>query len=152
LVALVVVIERRKMEVSLMYVQPYEPRDVSFGPGAFGSYPTAATTPAESDSVADPWNDEPAQFGDAEGALEDGPLGQLGIGVMLQNLTGMMQQLAQMMQSLLGRVGGNAGNGPGSGHGLFGHVSPRPLPGDHCGCSQSPPPADVRYPLDAPVS
>ncbi len=62
---------------------------------------------------------------------------------MLQNLTGMMQRILQMMQALLGR----ASNGEGGD--LFGHLPPPRISGDQsCGCTQ--PPGDRRYPLENP--
>jgi hypothetical protein len=117
-----------------MYIQPYEPRDLSLGASSFGGYSAAsAATAGESDAIDRSWTDTLPEFGDAEAALDDAPLGEFGLGPMLQNLTGMMQQLVQMMQSLLGRMTG--GSEP---PGMFGHAEPHRLPSEDCGCTQLP--------------
>lgn len=89
-----------------MYIQPYEPAFTGAAPAC------TPETPAQSgDPITTlPWTDQLPELGDAAGALNDAPLGSLGIGSMLTNLTGMMQQLVQMMQSLLGRMNGETGN------------------------------------------
>lgn len=96
-----------------MYIQPYETQDTLYGPAAsqeFGAL--AACAPARASIAGDgvsstmPWTQEIPELGDAAGALEDAPFGALGLGPMLSNLTGMMQQLVQMMQTLVARMGG----------------------------------------------
>jgi len=99
-----------------MYIQPYEPQEMTFGPSTlsgYGAAPSCAPSeaPFAGDGVAaEPWTQEMPGIGDAASALNDAPFGSLGIGNMLASLTGMMQQLTQMMQSLLGRMGGPVGN------------------------------------------
>jgi len=95
-----------------MYIQPYEPQEMTFGSQSLSGFAAPACTPETSsaaDGIASPWSEELPGIDDAAGALNDTPFGSLGIGNMLASLTGMMQQLAQMMQSLLGRMGGETG-------------------------------------------
>lgn len=123
-----------------MYIQPYEPQEYGFGATSFDGYSTPETTfnPAsDGDSIApaQSWLQNIPGITDASESLEDAPFGQFGLGAMLQNLTGMMQQIAQMMQSLVGRLNDNGQN---DGNGLFGHSPPHRLPGgDNCACTQS---------------
>jgi hypothetical protein len=132
-----------------MYIQPYEPQEYGFGTTSFDGYsipegPISPGITADSIAPAMSWTNQIPGMTDAAGSLEDAPFGQFGLGPMLQNLTGMMQQILQMMQSLVGRL---SSNGEG---GLFGHVPPHRLPNGSCGCTQSMQPENVRYPLDAP--
>lgn len=114
-----------------MYIQPYEAHELTLGAPSLGGYPTATAAAAgESDAID---RGTFPEFGDAEAALDDGPLGELGMGPMLQNLTGMMQQLVAMMQSLLGRI-----TGGGEPSGMAGHAEPHRLPEETCGCTQFP--------------
>ncbi len=92
-----------------MYVQPYEPQDTTFGASGLGGYgasqigaPGEVPMPGDGVSSMLPWSETMPGFSDGASALNDGPFGALGLGSMLTNLTGMMQQLVQMMQSLLG--------------------------------------------------
>ncbi len=99
-----------------MYIQPYEPQDVTFGSSPLTGYAPQTCAPQETPFQGDgvssmmPWSSAVPGVGDAVSALNDAPLG-MGIGGMLSNLTGMMQQLVQMMQSLLGRMGNEFGGG-----------------------------------------
>ena len=101
-----------------MYIQPYEPQEMPFGPAPLSGYGTQAQgcMPSEFPYALD-------GIDDASGALNDAPFGALGMGNMLSSLAGMMQQLASMLQSLLGRMSGESGTT------------------SHCGngCTQGPP-------------
>lgn len=113
-----------------MYIQPYEPQEMSFASpsiSGFGATPCSPEeTPLATDGIASPWTDEIPGLNDAAGALNDAPFGGLGMGSMLANLTGMMQQLTQMMQALLGRMGGqNTGSQCGNGGCAQGSPVPR---------------------------
>lgn len=92
-----------------MYIQPYEPQEFGFPSSTLnenGSPETPAARLPAGDTIAPAnWMEPMAGIEDASGALEDAPFGQIGVGSMLQNLTGMMQQILQMMQSLIGRAG-----------------------------------------------
>ncbi|HEY9085065.1 MAG TPA: hypothetical protein VIN40_03875 [Candidatus Tyrphobacter sp.] len=124
-----------------MYIQPYQLPEFGAGtsstsgygaPGEAGMLPEM---PFESDGVRStlPWTQDVPGLTDGAGSLQDAPFGSLGIGGMLSSLTGMMQQLVQIMQSLLGRMG-NGG-----------------IPGERFGGCTQPPPTmpGQRYPLDA---
>jgi hypothetical protein len=90
-----------------MYIQPYEPQQTAFAPPSLSDtnnaqFCSASAMPLGTDGIAGalPWNQNCST--NTEGALNDAPFGSLGMGGILTSLTGMMQQLLQMMQSLFG--------------------------------------------------
>ena len=137
-----------------MYIQPYEPQQGSFTSAPFGrrSFGEALQQPdmsspdplLGSDGVTQspPWSQMLSDAGDPAGALADGPL-SFGLGGMLSSLTSMMQQLAQMIQTLVERASG--GGEPGAQQNpvqMHGHRHSHAMAGDGmagscgCGCTQ----------------